>query len=391
MKYPHDVNRRTFIKTGASAIAALPFLRHTTAIPATAPQKTPLEWRNKQSNMSYRRLGRTGFMISEVVAGGDPIRPDNYKQLELAIDMGLNYLDMAPAYGRGECERAYGQLLSGSALREKVFLTSKASNYKGLRNRLYKDLFDGLPAEKQGKITKRAQELRHLRAVEKPGYHFDYYPGQHRSYESAYLSTAMMENYGHKVDGSKEFQQAIFESVEESLKRVGTDYFDILMCPHGADAPEQLDNPEMFAAMEKLQKQGKIRYLGVSTHNDPGGVLGRAVANGGYDIVMLAYNILNGGYVEAAIAKAASADVGLVAMKTAHAVATHHKRLQPIPAWRIEKINRLIPGEMKVPMKGYLWALQNPNISAVISNLWDETFVKDNLSLAGKKIDLQPG
>jgi hypothetical protein len=64
--------------------------------------------------------------------------------------------------------------------------------------------------------------------------------------------------------------------------------------------------------------------------------------------------------------------------------------LQPIPEWRIQKINRIIPGEMKPPMKAYLWALQNQNISAVISNLWDETYVRENLSLAGKRVDLQP-
>jgi hypothetical protein len=34
--------------------------------------------------------------------------------------------------------------------------------------------------------------------------------------------------------------------------------------------------------------------------------------------------------------------------------------------------------------------LQNPHISAVNSNLWDETFVFENLALAGKKVDILP-
>jgi hypothetical protein len=76
-------------------------------------------------------------------------------------------------------------------------------------------------------------------------------------------------------------------------------------------------------------------------------------------------------------------------MKVAHAVATHHKELQPVPQWRIEKVNRIVPGEMKPPMKAYLWALQNRHISAVISNLWDETYIRENLSLAGKRVELQ--
>jgi hypothetical protein len=60
---------------------------------------------------------------------------------------------------------------------------------------------------------------------------------------------------------------------------------------------------------------------------------------------------------------------------------------QPAPsdAWR----NRQPGMDMKPPMRAYLWALQNPHISAVNSNLWNETFVRENLSLAGKKVELQ--
>ena len=140
-----------------------------------------------------------------------------------------------------------------------------------------------------------------------------------------------------------------------------------------------------------LKKQGKVRFLGVSTHNDPAGVLRAATATGKYDVAMCAYNIINGGYMEDAIKKANEAGMGIIAMKVAMAVATHHKSLQPIPNWRIEKVDRIVPGDMKAPMKAYLWALQNPHISAVISNLWDEQFVEENLSLVGRKVELQPG
>ena len=81
--------------------------------------------------------------------------------------------------------------------------------------------------------------------------------------------------------------------------------------------------------------------------------------------------------------------MGLVAMKAAHAVATHHKELQPIPEWRVAKVERIVPGDLKAPQKAYLWALQNPRITAVISNLWDETYVRENLALVGKKVELR--
>ena len=381
-------HRRDFLKQAASLGLALSAPRD--VVRADGEPKGA-EWRNKQSGMAYRRLGRTGIMVSEVVSGGDPIRTDNYEHLNLAIDMGLNYLDMAPAYGRGDCETAYGKLLAGkSSLREKVFLTTKVSGFSSVRDGLYREIFETLPGEKQGAILERAKEILAERGVAKPGYFLEYFPGQRRSLDPAYLSNAMAPDYGHKVDGSPRFRRFIIESIEASLKRVGTDYFDSLMCPHGANTPEELDTPGIHETFLDLKKQGKVRFLGVTAHNDPAGILRKAVDLGHYDLAMIAYNIVNGGYVEEAIRQARAKDVGVIAMKVAMAVATHHKELQPTPQWRIDKVNRIVPGDLKPPMKAYIWTLQNPNVSAVISNLWDKTFIRENLSVAGKKVDLQP-
>jgi aryl-alcohol dehydrogenase-like predicted oxidoreductase len=345
------------------------------------------EWRNKQPGMAYRRLGRTNLMISEIIAGGDPIRTDNYEHLSLALDMGLNYLDMAPAYG--DCEIAIGRFLGGSAKRDKVFLQTKVSAFGNLRNRLYRDVFNGLPADKQNAMMKRAEDLRQSNLAEKPGYYITYFPGQHDQFKSAYLCAAMMPDYGHLVEGSQEFRKCITDSLNASLRRVGTDHFDVLMCPHGANLASELDNPHIYETFLELKKQGKIRFLGVTSHNCSAGVLNKATELGHYDAVMMAYNVINGGYVDEAILNASAKDVGIIAMKAAHAVATHHKPLQPIPQWRIDKMNRIIPGDMKPPMKAYLWVLQNPHVSAVNSNLWNETFIRENLSLAGKRVQLQ--
>src|SRR3954451_14827437 len=107
-------SRRDFLRrTSAAASLAL-----SPAIPAADSDG---EWRNKQPGMAYRRLGRTNLMISEVICGGDPITLHNYKHLELVLDLGLKYLDMAPPYNGAYSERAYGKLLAGSSSkREKV-------------------------------------------------------------------------------------------------------------------------------------------------------------------------------------------------------------------------------------------------------------------------------
>ncbi len=350
------------------------------------------EWRNQQEGMAYRMLGRTGLMISEVVNGGDPVTSENIRPTEMAIEKGLNYLDMAPAYNRGDTEKAYGKIIDSSSKRAKVFMTTKVSGFSGVRSALYKEIFDGLPSEKQRAIQKKAEDMRAGRGVDKPGYYFTYWPGQERSMDPSYLANAMAPDYAHKVEGSKAYQEKITTSLEGSLKRTGTDYFDILMCPHGANSPEEVQIPEIWETFARLKKDGKVRFLGVSTHNDPAGVLFAAAETNHFDVCMCAYNIANGGYLEDTIRFAhRQKGMGIIGMKVAMAVATHHKVLQPIPQWRIDKVNRIVPGDLKAPMKAYLWALQNPDISGVISNLWDADFVEENLSLAGKKIELNAG
>lgn len=384
------IDRRSFLKSGTLALAGTSLSLNSFAHTLT-PAAAAVEWRNKQSDMAYRQLGRTGFMVSEFVNGGDPVSQTNTRQVEVAMERGLNYLDMAPAYGAGECEKGYSNIIDSSSKREKVFMTTKISGFTSVRNRLYREIFDGLPDGKKSTILKKAAQMREERGVDIPGYYLTYWPGQEKSMDPSYLSNAMIEDYAHKVDGSKAFKENIRASLLGSLERTGQKYFDILMCPHGANSPEEVQIPEIYESLEALKQEGLVRYLGVSTHNDPAGVLKAATATGKYDVVMCAYNVINGGYMYDAINSASKAGLGIIGMKVAMAVATHHKKLQPIPNWRIDKVNKIIPGDMKPPMKAYLWALQNPKISAVISNLWDEQYVQENLSLAGKKVTLMPG
>jgi aryl-alcohol dehydrogenase-like predicted oxidoreductase len=358
-----------------------------TAVAGLAAQSKQ-EWRNRQPGMAYRQLGRTGLMISEVVSGGDPIKLDNYQHINLALEMGLNYLDMASAYNRGDTERAYGKLAQGR--RDKVFMTTKVSGLQAVRNALYKEVFDGLPADKQAAVRRRADQMLADSGAMKPGYFLDYYPGIRNQPPPAYLSNAMAVDYAHKVDANKKFRDHIVATYEGSLQRAATDHFDIVMIPHGACCPEELDIPEIYETFLNLKRQGKVRFLGTTSHTDPAGVLRKAAQLGYYDVVQLAYNVVNGGWLEQALAEATSKGVGIIAMKAAMAVATHHKSLQPTPQWRIDKVNRIVPGDMKAPLKAYIWALQNPRISAVVSNLWDETYVRENLGVAGRKVELLP-
>ncbi len=389
-----ETNRRNFLRVGTAALAlgaGPPAIAGDHEDPGRPAEEAPAEWRNKQAGMAYRRLGRTGMMISEVVCGGDPITLRNYQHLERAIERGLNYLDMAPAYNNGDTERAYGKLLAGSpSMRDKVFLTTKVSDFNRVRTRMYKEIFNGLAGSQQEAIRRRADVIQRQRRLEIPGYFLTYFPGQQGAFESAYLRAAMQPEYGERVEDSREVRRTIVESIDGSLKRVGTDHFELLMCPHGADLAEDLASPAIVEVFRDLRRQGKVRFLGVTSHNDPAGVLRAAGDAGHYDAAMVAYNVINGGYVDGSLGHAVDKGLGVIAMKAAHAVATHHKPLQPVPSWRVAKVEQIVPGDLKAPLKAYLWTLHDTRIAAVISNLWDEAHVEENLGLAGRQIELRP-
>ncbi len=73
--------------------------------------------------MRYRRMGRTGWQVSEVSLGGaylvgaDPDRAlENVRSVvNRALDLGINYIDTAPIYGMGRCEELLGRALEGEA------------------------------------------------------------------------------------------------------------------------------------------------------------------------------------------------------------------------------------------------------------------------------------
>jgi predicted aldo/keto reductase-like oxidoreductase len=156
------------------------------------------------------------------------------------------------------------------------------------------------------------------------------------------------------------------------------------MCPHGANTPYEAANyPEIFEAFETLKKAGKVRHLGLSSHTDPGGVLEAALDAKVYSVAMVAYNVSNQPYVQKALERARKEDLGVIAMKVARPV--HPGRNQPVDERKVRIVEGSITGSLKLPQKAYLWALRNPNISGVISEMINAEHVRDNVPLAGRK------
>jgi aryl-alcohol dehydrogenase-like predicted oxidoreductase len=390
------IGRREFLQKGSLAALSLPLLggnnlNVTGNLNSEIGSEVKPEWRNKQEGMVYRQLGRTGFMVSELVFGTERITPENVRPLEVAFERGINYFDTAPQYGKGAAETSLGKVFNIPSKRDRIFIATKTSPLPGLRNRLYREIFDTLSATKKEAIQNRATQLRRDCSIEKPGYFIVYWPGQPRQLDGVFLSDAMMDEYGDRVEGSPEFKKIIIGTLEESLKRVGTDYFDILHCPHSAASTSEIKNRAINEAFLELKKQGKVRYLGFTAHHGMADLVTTAIDLKYFDVIMLAYNVINCGFLDHLLKRAKENGIGLIAMKAAMAVATPYDPKQvPVPEWRIKKLNQIIPEEMKLHVKAYLWALQNSDLSAVVSGITSEEMLLENLTIVGKKIELQP-
>ncbi len=336
--------------------------------------------------MAYRRLGRTNYMISEVVCGGNTISPGNFRHVEEAIEHGLNYLDTAPAYGRGQSELGYAELIRG-AKRDRVFLNTKVSVWTSNRNAIFRRIFDSLSDSEQARIQSAVKDELHRRKALEADHIGDYFAGQRKALEDSLLSNAMEPSHGHKIDRLQEYRARILESVDNSLRALGTDYLDLLMVPHAASSAYEVTGfEEIFEAFERLKGAGKVRHLAFSAHSDPGGVLEGAVESGRYSAAMVAYNIVNRRYLAAALDKAKDADVGIIAMKVARPC--HHGRDNGLPndPRRVAMIEEAVAGDLTVPQKCYVWALRDSRIAAVNSDMQDAAMVADNLPLAGRKV-----
>jgi aryl-alcohol dehydrogenase-like predicted oxidoreductase len=153
--------------------------------------------------MKYRKLGKTGFEISEISLGtwqvggvwGDEFSHENAdKILNSAFDAGINFIDTADVYGDGESEKAVGRFVKSRS--ERIFVA-----------------------------TKCGRQLN---------------PHTNEAYQPAVLR----------------------KFVENSLKNMGLETLDLIQlhCP----PTEVFYRPEIFELFDRLKDEGKILNLGIS-------------------------------------------------------------------------------------------------------------------------------
>jgi len=118
------MKRRTFLKTvGAAAGGVAAGFSPAFADPADPTRQLIPH----ASGMPRRVLGRTGQAVSIIgfpgLVLGKLTQEEANRAARWSYDQGVNYFDVAPAYGNGKAEVAMGPALTG--LRDKIFLSCK--------------------------------------------------------------------------------------------------------------------------------------------------------------------------------------------------------------------------------------------------------------------------
>jgi len=105
------------------------------------------------------------------------------------------------------------------------------------------------------------------------------------------------------------------QSVERSLRRLQTDYIDVLVW-HDLHRPEEVSDERLFDFMKKMKKEGKARFTGFSAHSSMATLLKEASRSMYHDVALVSYNFTHSKNLKEAIAEVAGAGIGIVAMKT---------------------------------------------------------------------------
>ena len=189
--------------------------------------------------MNYRKLGRTGLEVSEVGYGAWGIAGDAWlgakdeeslRALNRAIDLGLDFIDTALAYGEGHSERLVGKVVAERD--EAIQVATKVPP----KNRIW-------PAPS--------------------GLHPDeVFPGDY-----------------------------VRECTERSLENLGVEALDIQQFHVWQD--EWLGEGDWQEAVEDLKREGKIRHFGVSINDHQPANAIKLIESGLVDTVQVIYNVFD--------------------------------------------------------------------------------------------------
>jgi len=164
-------------------------------------------------------------------------------------------------------------------------------------------------------------------------------------------------------------KQDALNHLETSLKELGTDYLDIWYL-HGKSRTAQLTD-ELIEAQQMAKKDGKVRFVGISTHGGQAEVIPALIARKDhFDVVLTAYNFtLDPGFYTL-LESAAKEGLGVVAMKV---MAGGFRRVKPG-----DKVYDTLKREGAM-LSALKWVLKNPNVHTTVPSITDMDQLDENM------------
>jgi len=294
--------------------------------------------------MKHRKLGRTGFEVSEMAYGlwgmsgwsGSTDR-ESLAALQLAVDLGCNFFDTAWAYGEGKSDGLLGEIMANNP-GKRLYAASKIPPAN--------DRWPALPEYKYS----------------------DVFSPQH-----------------------------VFKYTDLIRKKLRKDTIDILQFHVWDDS--WTGEPDFRSTVEKLKRDGAIRYFGLSINRwQPENCI-KALRTGLVDVVQVIYNIFDQSPEDELFPVCQELDVGVIARVPLDEGSLSGKMTLetrfPTGDWRslyfgpenlantvkrVDELKEVVPGGMTLPEMAMRFILSNPAVSTTIPGMRRLEHVRQNIA-----------
>jgi len=298
--------------------------------------------------MICRRLGRTGFAVSDVGEGlwgmsgwSDSDDAQSMEALQLAVDLGCNFFDTAWAYGDGKSDGLLGEILARNK-GKRLYAASKIPPMNGK-----------WPALPQYKYR-------------------DVFPARH-----------------------------VFEYARRIREKLRADAIDLLQFHVWDDG--WAAEPEFRETVERLKSEGLIRFFGISVNRwqPENGIA--ALRTGLVDAVQVIYNIFDQAPEDKLFPVCKELNIGVIArvpldegslggklsLDTKFPPGDWRARYfgpenLPQTIARVEKLKAVVPPGMTLPEMALRFILSNPIVSTTIAGMRKPDHVRQNAAASDR-------
>jgi aryl-alcohol dehydrogenase-like predicted oxidoreductase len=296
--------------------------------------------------MKYRKLGRTGFEVSDISYGLWGISgwtgsddQESLTSLQLSVDLGCNFFDTAWAYGEGKSDVLLGEIMQRNA-GKRLYAASKIPPAN--------DKWPALPEYK---------------------YH-DIFSPQH-----------------------------VFKYADLIRKKLRVDSIDLLQFHVWDDG--WTSEPDFRSTVEKLKRDGWIRYFGLSINRwEPENGM-KALRTGLVDVVQVIYNIFDQAPEDELFPVCQDLNIGVIARVPFDEGSLGGKMTLetrfPKDDWRslyfgpenlantiqrVEKLKKIVPVGMTLPEMALRFILSHAAVGTTIAGMRKAEHVRQNIAVS---------